>query len=86
MGELNPIPIIFDETFKIKIMKKGMTILGLMMVGIISFSSCKKCGHCEDSSGNQYDSYCSNGKILQNTTYNSYQSACETNGDNWVKD
>jgi hypothetical protein len=67
-------------------MKNGMTILGLMMVGIISFSSCKKCGHCEDSTGYEYDSFCSNGKVLQNASYNTYETACESNGDTWVKD
>ncbi|MBX7181254.1 MAG: hypothetical protein K1X82_04000 [Bacteroidia bacterium] len=67
-------------------MKKGITIFGLLAIGIIGFSSCKKCGHCEDSYGYTSSSYCSNGMVVQNTAYNLEKSSCETGGGTWVKD
>ena len=66
-------------------MKKNILALGLLMVGIISISSCKKCGHCEYQ-GVSEGTVCYKSGAVGNAALSSMQSSCELSGGVWVTD
>jgi hypothetical protein len=71
-------------TQKKRTMKK--LLFALMAVGLMaSASSCKKCGHCEYSTGGNSSAVCKNnqlGGLLDE--YKQAEADCEADGDTWV--
>lgn len=64
-------------------MKKVFYTLVLGVIFSSAFSSCKKCGHCEQN-GYSDDKVCQSSNPLYNTVYSSAKANCETGGGKWV--
>ena len=63
-------------------MKRLFSVVALATVFTICFSSCNKCGHCHDSTGDGT-------KVCQKdegkTLYNAVQQSCTDNGGQWIE-
>ncbi len=57
-----------------------------------SFTSCKKCGHCEGGNGNQISNnttVCKDnslGPLVNLDNYAESEAQCKTDGGKWIKD
>ena len=72
---------------KLKIKFSGF-LFSAFILSLLSFSSCKKCGHCEytyNGYSDQDATYCSSG-LTTKKAYDGLKSSCQSGGGSWVEE
>jgi hypothetical protein len=63
---------------------KNIAILFLSSFFVLSsFSSCKKCAHCE-TAGVKSNQFCGSTGVSTNDVYSTQKTKCENNGGSWI--
>lgn len=63
--------------------------LASFLLSLLSFASCKKCGHCTYNNGSYSDdgyTVCKKANVASKIAYDSEKNSCETYGGTWVTD
>jgi hypothetical protein len=63
-------------------MKKIILTICTLALITFSFSSCKKCGYCQETDGTKSDKVCKNDN---ETAYEISKALCDVDGGKWVE-